>query len=36
MRVRVAATYLRGALIWDGAHVLAQPGDGRFVRRSAR
>ena len=31
MRARVAATYLRGALIWDGATVLARPGDGRFV-----
>ena len=36
MRARVAATYLRGALIWDGAKVLARPGDGRFVRRQAR
>jgi allantoinase len=35
MRARVAATYLRGKLIWDGAEVLSQPGDGRFVRRSA-
>jgi allantoinase len=33
MRARVAATYLRGRLIWDGATVLAKPGDGRFVRR---
>ena len=33
MRARVAATYLRGRLVWDGATVLAKPGDGRFVRR---
>jgi allantoinase len=33
MRARVAATWLRGALIWDGASVLAKPGNGRFVRR---
>jgi allantoinase len=33
MRARVAATYLRGAPIWDGTSVLAQPGNGRFVRR---
>jgi allantoinase len=36
MRARVAATYLRGALIWDGANVLARPGDGRFIWRQAR
>jgi allantoinase len=34
MRARVAATYLRGALIWDGANVLARPGNGRMVRRA--
>ena len=33
MRARVASTYLRGRLIWDGSNVLAQPGDGAFVRR---
>jgi allantoinase len=33
MRARVAATVLRGSLIWDGAKVLAAPGTGRFVRR---
>ena len=33
MRARVAATVLRGRTIWDGKDVLAQPGDGRFVRR---
>ncbi|HEY8288172.1 MAG TPA: amidohydrolase family protein [Acetobacteraceae bacterium] len=33
MRARVAATYLRGRLIWDGTQVLAKPGDGQFVRR---
>ncbi|MBV8458061.1 MAG: amidohydrolase family protein [Acetobacteraceae bacterium] len=35
MRARVAATVLRGRLIWDGMSVLAQPGTGRFVRRHA-
>lgn len=35
MRARVAATYQRGRTIWDGSQVLAQPGDGRFVRREA-
>jgi allantoinase len=30
---RVAATYLRGACIWDGAQVIATPGTGRFVPR---
>lgn len=35
MRARVAATVLRGRLIWDGMSVLAQPGTGRFVRRQA-
>jgi allantoinase len=33
MRARVAATVLRGALIWDGSTVLATPGTGRFVPR---
>jgi allantoinase len=33
MRARVAATVLRGAVIWDGAQVLATPGTGRFVKR---
>jgi allantoinase len=36
MHARVAAAYLRGVLIWDGANVLARPGDGRFVRRQVR
>ncbi len=35
LRARVAATVLRGRLIWDGVSVLAQPGTGRFVRRQA-
>ncbi len=35
MRARVAATLQRGRLIWDGAQVLARPGDGRFIRRAA-
>ena len=33
MRARVAATVLRGVVIWDGQQVLARPGDGRFVQR---
>jgi allantoinase len=33
MRARVAATWLRGRMIWDGATVLSKPGDGRFVAR---
>jgi allantoinase len=33
MRARVAATWQRGRMIWDGRSVLSQPGDGRFVRR---
>ncbi|MBV9782861.1 MAG: amidohydrolase family protein [Acidisphaera sp.] len=35
MRARVAATYLRGTLVWDGQTVLARPGSGRFMRRQA-
>jgi allantoinase len=35
MRARVAATFLRGRLIWDGSQVLARPGDGRFLCRGA-
>ncbi len=33
MRARVAATWLRGRMIWDGVSVLSKLGDGRFVRR---
>ena len=33
MRARVAATVLRGRVVWDGARVLAAPGTGRFVPR---
>ncbi|TDK31315.1 allantoinase [Rhizobium deserti] len=29
---KVAATYLRGQLVYDGTKVLAEPGNGRFVR----
>jgi len=29
---KVAATYLRGRLAYDGSKVLAEPGNGRFVR----
>jgi allantoinase len=36
MKARVAATYLRGAEIWDGAAVKAKPGTGRFVARQHR
>jgi allantoinase len=36
MRARVAATYLRGVLVWDGTAVLARPGNGKFVRRQTR
>ncbi len=36
MRARVAATVLRGMLVWDGARVLATPGTGRFVPRQTR
>jgi allantoinase len=32
---KVAGTYLRGALAYDGSTVLAQPGTGRFVRPPA-
>ena len=35
MRARVAATLLRGRVVWDGRVVLAEPGDGRFIRRGA-
>ena len=33
MRARVAATLLRGQVIWDGGSVLAAPGTGRFLPR---
>jgi allantoinase len=36
VKARVAATYLRGACIWDGAEVRAKPGTGRFVPRQHR
>jgi allantoinase len=36
MKARVAATYLRGAQIWDGSAVQARPGTGRFVPRQHR
>ena len=35
MRAKVAATLLRGRIVWDGTQVLARPGDGRFLRREA-
>jgi allantoinase len=31
--VRVAATYLRGAPVWDGKAILNTPGSGRYVAR---
>ena len=36
LRARVAATWLRGRLVWDGREVLAKPGAGRFVPRQHR
>ncbi|MFZ6761108.1 dihydroorotase [Pseudoroseomonas sp. WGS1072] len=36
MKVRVAATYLRGTRIWDGTTVSARPGQGRFLPRQHR
>ena len=30
--VRIAGTFVRGKLVWDGNKVLAQPGDGRFLK----
>jgi len=32
--VRVAASWLRGSLAWDGANILNNPGAGRFVPRA--
>jgi allantoinase len=34
MKARVAATVLRGQVVWDGEAVLASPGTGGFVRRA--
>ncbi|MFC3125695.1 dihydroorotase family protein [Pseudoroseomonas globiformis] len=36
MKARVAATFLRGAAIWNGTEVQAKPGQGRFVPRQHR
>jgi allantoinase len=36
MKARVAATFLRGTPVWDGAEVWAKPGQGRFVPRQHR
>ena len=36
MRARVAATLLRGQVVWNGETVLALPGAGRFIARGAR
>ncbi len=35
LRARVAATLLRGQVVWDGQTVLATPGTGRFIKRGA-
>ena len=32
---RVAATFVRGTLVWDGRAVIGRPGHGRFVPRTA-
>ncbi|MCR4524000.1 dihydroorotase family protein [Bosea sp. 47.2.35] len=34
-RVRVAATYVRGQLAWDGKEIRNKAGDGRFLRPAA-
>ena len=36
MRGRVVATLVRGRLVYDGQTVLAQPGDGQFIRPATR
>ena len=33
--VRVAATYVRGQLAYDGEQIVNQPGDGMFLRPAA-
>jgi len=35
LRARVAATLLRGRVMWDGQAVLSEPGAGRFIKRGA-
>ncbi|CAM5771913.1 dihydroorotase [Bosea minatitlanensis] len=35
LRVRVAATYVRGRLAWDGQRICNKAGDGRFLRPTA-
>ena len=32
MRIRVAATFVRGHLVFDGSKVVNSAGDGRFLR----
>ena len=32
---KVAGTYLRGVLVYDGSKVFSEPGSGRFVRPPA-
>lgn len=36
MRARVAATFLRGRMIWNGSQLVTQPGDGHFLCPGAR
>lgn len=31
---RIAATFLRGRLVWDGTNIVGQPGEGTFVPRT--
>jgi allantoinase len=31
LRVKIAGTWARGELVFDGARILSQPGSGRFV-----
>jgi len=33
--VRVAATFVRGGLVWDGSAIRNAAGDGRFLRPAA-
>ncbi len=32
MHIRVAATFLRGQLVFDGSRIVNRAGDGRFLR----
>jgi allantoinase len=35
MQARAAKTFVRGALVWDGASIAGAPGSGRYVRRQS-